>query len=508
MTAEISRHQPGDLPCQAETYEHLLRRERQLQSILDNVPAKVGYWNRELRNGFANNAYRAWFGLDPATLPGKHLREVIGEEGYLANLPYIEAVLRGEAQLFEREIPSPDGRHMRHSLTNYIPDVVNGEVCGFYVLVSDVTVIKETERRLQVSEARYRAVLEDQTELISRLRADGSFLFVNEAYCRFFGRNRSELIGRRWHPVAHPDDLPMIEQALTRLSRDFPVVTVENRVFAASGELRWMQFVNRGFFDVAGKLLEIQSVARDISERKAAEAQARLATEQLEQRVAERTEQLRKLAVDMTLAEEKERQVIARDLHDDLGQLLHVVKIKLEMLMPQQTTEDGESLVRQIDHLVRDASSRVRSLTAQLSPPVLERLGLVPALYWLAAEFGDAYGIDIQVLDDGLPKQFAPVQAFILFRCARELLVNVAKHAACSEAQVELTSNEASWVLHVRDSGKGCPDLDAAAAAGGGFGLSSIRERIAYLNGQTRYRSVPGEGSEVTLSIPQRWETD
>lgn len=482
-------------------------RERTLQAILDNVPAKIGYWNRELLNGFANNAYRAWFGLDPATLPGKHIREVIGEERYLANLPHIEAVLRGETQLFEREIPSPDGQRMRHSLTNYIPDVVNGEVRGFYVLVSDVTTIKETERRLQVSEDRYRAVLEDQTELISRLRADGSYLFVNEAYCRFFGRSRTDLIGSCWHPIAHPDDVLMIERALTRLSRDCPVVTVENRVFSASGELRWMQFVNRGFFDATGKLLEFQSVGRDITERKAAEAQARLATEQLEQRVAERTEQLRKLAVDMTLAEEKERQMIAQDLHDDLGQLLHVVKIKLEMLMSQRMTEEDESLIRQIGHLVRDASSRVRSLTTQLSPPVLERLGLVPALYWLAAELGEAYGIDVQVLDDGSPKQFAPVQAIILFRCARELLINVVKHADCAEAQVVVTSSEGSWVLQVSDSGKGCSDLDAAAVTGGGFGLSSIRERIAYLNGQTRYRSVPGEGSEVTLSIPQRWET-
>ncbi len=130
MTAEISRHQPGDLPCQAETYEHLLRRERQLQSILDNVPAKVGYWNRELRNGFANNAYRAWFGLDPATLPGKHLREVIGEEGYLANLPYIatEELATLEVSRHEPRLAldgGADGLDVIRRLLTQIPSVCN-----------------------------------------------------------------------------------------------------------------------------------------------------------------------------------------------------------------------------------------------------------------------------------------------------------------------------------------------------------------------------------------------
>ena len=119
--------------------------ERDLRSILDNLPSMIGYWDRNQCNRFGNHAYFDWFGVDPATMPGKHMREVIGEERYRLNLPYIEAALRGESQQFERAIPSPDGKIVRHSLANYIPDIVNGEILGFYVLVTDITAVKHAE---------------------------------------------------------------------------------------------------------------------------------------------------------------------------------------------------------------------------------------------------------------------------------------------------------------------------------------------------------------------------
>lgn len=116
-----------------------------------------------------------------------------------------------------------------------------------------------------LTEPYYRALLEDQTEVISRFLSDGTMVYANEVYCRFFGKTRDSLIGQRWYPVAHPDDIPEIEARLAALSPSSPVGTVENRVFAADGKEYWMQFVNRGFFSPTGKLLEIQSVGRDIT---------------------------------------------------------------------------------------------------------------------------------------------------------------------------------------------------------------------------------------------------
>jgi PAS domain S-box-containing protein len=197
--------------------DRLRQRERDLQSILDNMPAMIGYWDCNLRNRFGNHAYRTWFGIDANEMTGMHIREVIGEERYHLNLPYMERALHGEAQTFERTIDLPDGKTIRHSLAHYIPDIVNGEVMGFYAMVSDITSIKETEaalrenqERLRLSEERYRAVLQDQTEIISRFRADGTFVFVNDVYCRFFDKPAATIIDEKWLPVVYPEDIPEI----------------------------------------------------------------------------------------------------------------------------------------------------------------------------------------------------------------------------------------------------------------------------------------------------------
>lgn len=137
-----------------------------------------------------------------------------------------------------------------------------------------------------LEDSRFRTVVEDQTEVIVRFLPDGTFTFVNEVYCRLFGKSPQQLIGRRWQPGAHPDDIPMIEAKLRAMSQDNPVVTIENRVYIAGDELRWMQFVNRGFYDADGHLKEIQSVGRDITALKQTEIALRESEERLEMALA------------------------------------------------------------------------------------------------------------------------------------------------------------------------------------------------------------------------------
>jgi PAS domain S-box-containing protein len=190
------------------------------------------------------------------------------------------------------------------SLVKFGGDVV---ICA----AIDVSARHRAEQALRDSEARYRAVVEDQTEVISRVTPDGTFVFVNEVYCRLFGKTSAELIGRRWQPVAHPDDLSLIEARLAELSPAQPLILIENRVWVASGELRWIQFVNRGFFDEHGRLREIQSVGRDITERKAQEA-----------RQAALLEDNQRLGQGLIELREQERRQLARELHDELSQQL------------------------------------------------------------------------------------------------------------------------------------------------------------------------------------------
>lgn len=130
---------------------------------------------------------------------------------------------------------------------------------------------RKTLQALALNEGRYQAIVEDQTDLICRFLSSGEVRYANNAYCRYFGKAAEQIIGNDWRPVLHPDDVPHVERELARLTPE-STVTVETRVFAADGELRWLQFVKRALHDADGQLLEVQSVGRDITERKRLEA--------------------------------------------------------------------------------------------------------------------------------------------------------------------------------------------------------------------------------------------
>jgi PAS domain S-box-containing protein len=121
--------------------------EAMLRLIADNLPAMIGYWDRDQRNRFANADYRRWFGKSPEEIHGRSIQELLGAELYAKNKPYIDAALAGRRQDFDRNIPGPDGV-LRHSQASYIPDVHTGTVEGFFVLVTDVTERVRSEQAL------------------------------------------------------------------------------------------------------------------------------------------------------------------------------------------------------------------------------------------------------------------------------------------------------------------------------------------------------------------------
>ncbi len=136
------------------------------------------------------------------------------------------------------------------------------------IIVRDITDRKRAEGVLRQSEARYRAIIEDQTELICRFLPDGTLTFVNEAYCRYFGREQEDLIGRSFIPLIPEEDRFRVKTHLTSLTPETPVATHEHRVIGRRGEIRWQQWTNRLVHDEEGRLIEFQSVGRDITERK------------------------------------------------------------------------------------------------------------------------------------------------------------------------------------------------------------------------------------------------
>ncbi len=158
-----------------------------------------------------------------------------------------------------------------HVFASGSPILMGEELIGVVVIYTDISELKQAEEALRQSEARYRAVVQAQTELITRFLPDGTLTFANDAACRYLGKKREELIGSHYASPVPDKDRKMVEEALASLSREDPVIMVENRVIAANGETRWLQWTNRAIFNEQGQLVEIQSVGRDITESKLAQ---------------------------------------------------------------------------------------------------------------------------------------------------------------------------------------------------------------------------------------------
>jgi PAS domain S-box-containing protein len=167
-----------------------------LRSLADHSSAMLAYWDTELRCRFANRAYERWFGRSPESLLGTHIRELLGPVLYELNLPYIEKVLRGEPQRFEREIPDPVGGPSRHSLAEYVPDVVSGVVRGFFVFVSDISEIKRAELARVQSEAKFSGIVSLSADAIITLDESFRITLFNEGAEHTFGYRADEVMGK------------------------------------------------------------------------------------------------------------------------------------------------------------------------------------------------------------------------------------------------------------------------------------------------------------------------
>jgi hypothetical protein len=245
---------------------------RDLHTILNALPSMIGYWDARLTCRFANQAYHDWFGVEPKSLPGRHIRELLGEQLYTANRPYIEGALRGEAQVFERSIPRPDGQGFRHSLSHYLPDVVDGEVRGFYVLVHDVTDLTENRQKLAAAIRDNEALLRtiQSNVLYSVSDRDGTILDVNEVMCRTSGYRRDELIGKN-HRIfssgAHSPAFWAEMWATIGSGRPWRGELCDRR---KDGELFWSDTVIAPFFADSGVIERYVAIRTDITASKIA----------------------------------------------------------------------------------------------------------------------------------------------------------------------------------------------------------------------------------------------
>jgi PAS domain S-box-containing protein len=321
----------------------------------------------------------------------------------------------------------------------------------------------------------------------------------------------------------HSEDLPHILHDVTRLPsmKDGEVLEFEFRLQSSSKEWRWVNLRLVVFLrDPKGHPAQILAIAQDITERKHNE-QARIDGEaellrikqqwitELEQKVSERTieliqsrKRLRALASELTLTEQRERQRLATDLHDYLAQLLVFGRMKLGQAKRDSKNPWTGTVSEELDQILDKALTYIRSLVAELSPPVLREFGLAIALEWLAQQM-TRQELSVMVNCDLGTSIVSEDQAVLLFQSTRELLINVLKHAGTPRASVSVWIKDDKLHLCVADEGVGFNHgpLEENKKAST-FGLFSIRERMEDLGGQMTIASMPGQGTKVTLMVP------
>ncbi|HOP40743.1 MAG TPA: sensor histidine kinase, partial [Geobacteraceae bacterium] len=235
-------------------------------------------------------------------------------------------------------------------------------------------------------------------------------------------------------------------------------------------------------------------------DRKRMEEELLRANEDLEQR----TEQLTSLTAELSRAEEHERRRIATELHDQVAQTLALSKIKLSSLqLSGMNEENREHIAEVMDHL-STSIEEIRSLTFQLSPPILHEVGLEAALEWLSEEFQNKYGLLITFRHDNKPKPLEDDIRGALYQMSRELLVNIIKHARATSVLIEVFSMPGNVAVRIADDGIGFDLSKKLFNQGnhGSFGLLNIHHRIKHLGGELNIDSKPSRGTIATLVLP------
>lgn len=256
--------------------------------MLNALPAMVGYWDSEMRNRMANDAYIEYFGKTPKEIRGMHIRELLGEALYEKNLPFIEGALRGETQLFDRAITIPSGE-VRFTQASYIPDTVEGEVRGFFVLVTDITERRGIEEEVGQSRARLA-----EAERVARMGSwewdiPSGRLTCSEGLFAIYGSPPQVYEGYEPSDTRniHPDDRDRVEHVMREAVESGAPVDYEYRIIRPDGRVRRIHSRAELTADSDGNPLRLTGTVQDVTEvRAAAEALHQTASD-LDRRAAE-----------------------------------------------------------------------------------------------------------------------------------------------------------------------------------------------------------------------------
>jgi PAS domain S-box-containing protein len=596
-----------DVTARREAQEALLASEARYRAVVEVQNEMVSRFLPDTTLTFVNEAYCRFFGRTKEELIGLRFIELDPpwiRETTLANIAL--TIQSADPVINEHEVHLADGSIRCLEWINSAIRDANGDVVELQGVGRDVTDLRRTEAALRESEARYREVVELQNDLVSRFLPDTTLTFVNEAYCRFFGRTKEELIGLRFIELDPPSTRETTLARIAMIGHSPEPVTIEHEVYLPDGSIGWMQWNNRAIRDAAGNLIEIQTVGRDVTELRRAEeflreqeAQLRLAldnaamgtwdwtvdsgwavwsehsgplyglpagtpgvtSEQFfamvhpedrarvqaedEERMGDagdyavefrvvwpdgtihwldsrgramardaagrvtrflgvtldvtarkQTETtLRRLTQRLMEAQDDERRRLARDLHDGVAQDVFGVTFALASIEKATSLLDPRSQVAlaEAQALAEQALRALRMHAYLLHPPLLDMVGLAPALREYAAGLArrGEFEVDASAVEDveRLPTEVETA----LFRVAQEALANVAKHAATDRASLTLRSEGDMVELRIADQGKGRTSAEVLLGVHSlGVGIPGMRERLRQIGGELEIASGPG----------------
>lgn len=357
----------------------------------------------------------------------------------------------------------------------------------------------ELERRGRVHELlrkaaeRYKNLFDNSPIGIYRTGPDGRILMANRSLFRMMGYSSSNTLASLEAEKGLYEPTYLRKRFLNRLRRDGRVQGFEAAWRRPDRPTIFVRENARATRAQDGSILYFEGTVEDISARKKAEED-----------IHSYQQQLRSLAAELSLAEERERRRIATILHDHIGQILAMSKIKLGSLIESSPSSVDAGNIKEIREYVEQAIDYTRSLTFDLSPPVLYAFGLEAALEWLSEQIMEQFGILCEFENDSQPKSVSEEMKVFTFTAVRELLANVVKHAKASRAKITVRKVSRNLVIHVADDGAGFnpAKLKSHLYDNQGFGLFSIRERIRHLGGQMEVKSIKGRGTRVILEEP------
>jgi PAS domain S-box-containing protein len=372
------------------------------------------------------------------------------------------------------------GKRVNVSLTiSPIEDSI-GRIVGVSGVARDITARKHAEQALHESEERFRLAAQAGKMFAYEWDAATDKIARSEGVTRILGVDAgANTTGQEILTMVPPEDRAKLIAAIAQLSPEEPHLRISYRMVRSDGNVIWVERTSRAYFDEQGKMLRIVGMIADITERKLAETA------------------LAEVSHKLLQAQEKERNRIGRELHDDINQRLATMSVELQQLHGHPF--EFQERVQHLQQEMAEISNDVQALSHELHPSKLEYLGFVAGMKSWCKEFGERQRIEVNFKTDIVTRIPSEIGVTLL-RISQEALHNAVKHSGVRRVEVQLSERSNEIYLTISDTGKGF-DMETVRQ-GRGLGLISMEERVRLVNGTIEIQSKPMGGTTVHVHVP------